>query len=281
MNQIYSPHLMIALSAIYKALIIETKYVPYMGNNLFNIVQNLNLRPERKQQIYQAFIDFYNKSKQHVYVKENIISPNLQDITIDGKHHTSLNIDRGSKELPIFLSLIDQIKFNDNPKITYGSTYVLNDIKNWHMPKELWQEISSNTPEEIKKRPSGWPMFRDRGDKVHEPFMQIASYNVMQLCEDFKFKQHKKNISLNDLCGAKLLTSLDQADMHNIAIRIIFSDKINKNGTLDINIEIIDSVAKESAHLGRPGQEYDYENNLKRIIKYYIKDMLCSVNKLF
>lgn len=269
---------------------VASKARPYMGSALLQSVSQLNIRPERKIQIYKAFIDFYSKSKQHRYVKEQLIHPNRNDlaagvkeqdlvlgskvIKVKGYHHTSLNIDRGSRELPIILSVIDQLNMNHNPRTVYAPTYTIQDVKGWQVPQALRDHLYKTTPKEIQERPSGWITKRQRGDNIHQPFVTLASYNIMQLCKDFQFKKGSRSLSCNDMRGAKLLTSLDQADGHNIAVRIVFGNALNANGKMNVSIDVIDSVKKDSSFKRRPGQDYDYQHTLKKIVQYYVSQML-------
>lgn len=253
----------------------------YMGDYLYSTVQRLKIRPERKDQIYNAFVDFYkrstNKVGDHKYVKDQLISPNINDLAINVKkseHHTSYNIDRGGRELPVMLSVNEQLKLNNDPQVVYAPTYTMQDIQGWKVPETLKKKIENETPEYVKTRPSGWSTRRDRGETIHEPFVKLVSYNIKELCEDFKYKKQKNSLSIKDLFRAKLLISLDQADGHNIAVRIICGNRINSKGQLNIKIEVIDSVRKDSSFKRRPHQDYDYTYTLKKIIQHYFKELV-------
>ncbi|MEM6603230.1 MAG: hypothetical protein AAF621_04200, partial [Pseudomonadota bacterium] len=242
----------------------QMKGLYLIGPELFLKIDRLKITEDRKNQIFTAIVSFSMDD----HLKDNIVHPNK---VIDDDLTATFNYEAGGEDMPILLALPNLIAFDDIPKTVYAATYTedeIEEIEDWQVPDTLKQKISQETKEDLKNRKGKINL-----TSLHDDFISHAAYNVEQICQDLLHKQNKGKMTLEDLKGVRMLSSLDQADTHNVGLRIIFPEERDHNGKLNVRIEIIDSVSREQEDKTRPYQHEDFQNIL-HIVEHYVKEII-------
>ena len=223
------------------------------------VIDDLPLTEIRKAQMFRAMLKMIttNHTKETLSPSDADEAKWYEDRNDPNDFSVSFNYNMGASDGPVMYALPDMMHFMDDENVIYRSTLTKSDGGAVYvLPDKLQNKIDAQTPEEVKQREGSWV----KGGTLHESFVRNVAQNIKALGDDILFKKGKEDkVSLDDLKNMKILSSLDQADTHNVALRILCPENISADGSFTINVELIDLVTKEMADKGRPYQGFDYE----------------------
>ena len=242
----------------------------------------MDITETRKDQIFKALLDMSRKS--HTAGDEAPVAPFEGDrleyhedsASSPTNYAVSFNYTSGGSDGPVIYGLPDMIRLDDEENVIYRPTLVMSDHGVlWSLPEDLQEKIDAQTPEDVRSRRGAW--LSGVENTLHKKFIALAASNAQAIAEDLLHKKGKEadeKTSLEELQGMRVLTSLDQGDIHNVGLQINFPEATSSDGLFHINVELIDSISEERTKKYRKNQDFDYEKNLPLIMEYYLKEIL-------
>lgn len=233
------------------------------------------MSPSTFGQIHDAMITFCN-SFDHVR-SERPEYPHTKEKLQDYEkiYYTSFNYNMGKSDAPVIYSLMDFKNYADDKNTIIGVTLTRKDLKNKYTEQEFINTIGLINNHILNKREDLPDTCHPYFGEILKNFSEITLHNMYQIIDDLCCKNNiplGTKLGSDDLVGKKICMSLDQADDHNVALKIDFTK--DTNGILNIQSKIIDSIPKKYEDRNRPFQHDMFTTAFPEILKYILNKRL-------
>lgn len=229
----------------------------------------LNMSSKRFEQIFMALQDFINCDR-HINGEKpeqpnsNTFKEIKDNVT---NYNTSFNYNMGMSDIPVILSLLDFKKFHNDKDTIIGVTF---SHKNhwWHLKLD-----------DSFYRDTGLTESNNKGIWANNvKFHESCFYNLQEIFNDIKQKNGlrcNQYIPMKDLNNKTIYMSLDQADTHNVAVKIDFkcTDVLNYAGINELIVisKITDPIPKHIEDERRPYQASLFHKDFRAILRFVIE----------